>query len=327
VDLCFVPATHEAQEELPAVSGSSGRLVVGRSQAHRGEPHWPGQVLAQADLDYALAMRQYAEATRDRLLHGKRERALTVREPSPWQQTVQGQVERYRVRQRRRGEDAAWKAAKAERRRARQAYQTLPRAERRQQQAAWQVAEETWRQLRGQRQQTLVARQGENEAWHQRNGQRRASRREALERRSWLALLVVTDNCTRQCLGLPLFRAGPKLTSEELVRAFRALLPQELEFVISDQGVHFRTNAFAQLVEEYGFIHVPVYRHRPESNGIAERLVLTLKAWLEDKSWQAAEDLQALLAAFQPEYNDRPHQGLGIPGLSPNEFANRIWLM
>jgi hypothetical protein len=26
-------------------------------------------------------------------------------------------------------------------------------------------------------------------------------------------------------------------------------------------------------------------------------------------------------------YNDRPHQGLGIPGLSPNEFADRIWLM
>ena len=89
----------------------------------------------------------------------------------------------------------------------------------------------------------------------------------------------------------------------------------------------FRTHAFAQLVEEYGFIHVPVYRHRPESNGIAERFVLTLKAWLEDKSWQSAEGLQALLAMFQPEYNDRPHQGLGIPGLSPNEFANRVWLM
>jgi hypothetical protein len=27
------------------------------------------------------------------------------------------------------------------------------------------------------------------------------------------------------------------------------------------------------------------------------------------------------------EYNNRPHQGLGLPGLSPNEFANRIWLL
>jgi len=27
------------------------------------------------------------------------------------------------------------------------------------------------------------------------------------------------------------------------------------------------------------------------------------------------------------EYNDRPHQGLPIPGLSPNEYAKRIWLV
>jgi hypothetical protein len=26
-------------------------------------------------------------------------------------------------------------------------------------------------------------------------------------------------------------------------------------------------------------------------------------------------------------YNDRPHQGLALPGLSPNEFAARFWLM
>jgi hypothetical protein len=33
------------------------------------------------------------------------------------------------------------------------------------------------------------------------------------------------------------------------------------------------------------------------------------------------------LDLFLLEYNDRPHQGLSIPGLSPNEFAQRIWLM
>ena len=25
---------------------------------------------------------------------------------------------------------------------------------------------------------------------------------------AWIAILLVTDNCTRQCLGLPLFMAG-----------------------------------------------------------------------------------------------------------------------
>jgi hypothetical protein len=48
---------------------------------------------------------------------------------------------------------------------------------------------------------------------------------------------------------------------------------------------------------------------------------------LATHSWTTAEELEALLAQFLAEYNDRPHQGLAIPGLSPNEFAKRIWLM
>jgi hypothetical protein len=62
-------------------------------------------------------------------------------------------------------------------------------------------------------------------------------------------------------------------------------------------------------------------------NGIAQRFVRTLKQWLADKTWQSASELEALLQQFRAEYNERPHQGLGIPGLSPNEFADRIWLM
>jgi transposase InsO family protein len=63
------------------------------------------------------------------------------------------------------------------------------------------------------------------------------------------------------------------------------------------------------------------------SNGIAERFVRTLKEWLAARSWSGVEGLEPLLAQFAGEYNDRPHQGLGIPGLSPNEFAARFWLL
>lgn len=144
---------------------------------------------------------------------------------------------------------------------------------------------------------------------------------------AWIAILVVTDNGTRQCLGLPLFVAGPKVTAEMVVDALRTLLPAELQFLISDRGVHFTAQVLQELARSEGFIHVVIARHRPQSNGIAERFVRTLKEWLATRSWHDDQELLELLTEFRAEYNDRPHQGLAIPGLSPNEFAKRIWLM
>ena len=142
----------------------------------------------------------------------------------------------------------------------------------------------------------------------------------------WLAILVITDNCSRQCLGLPLFVAGPRVTAEMGAEALQVLLPPELLFLISDRGIHFRAEVFRLLAQQEEFIHVLIARHRPQSNGIAERFVRTLKEWLKDKAWQNDQELAVLLEQFLAEYNDRPHQGLPIPGLSPNEFANRIWV-
>jgi transposase InsO family protein len=327
VDLCFVPETHVAQEKLPAVSGSSGHLVVERLQPSGEKPHWPGQVFAEAGLDYAEAMRRYAQATRDRLVQHQSERLPTLQEPSRWRQEWEGRAERYRVREQRKREELAWKAAKTAWHQTRQAYQALTRSERKERRAAYQLAYQAWKTVRRQRQETLRQRQQENQTWHQSNQEIKAGLTAKAQARSWIAILVVTDNCTRQCLGLPIFRTGAKLTSEELVTALCTLLPEGLEFLISDQGAHFRSKALADLALEANFIHIPVYRHRPQSNGIAERFVLTLKDWLGNQSWQGADALSLLLPLFQPEYNDRPHQGLAIPGLSPNEFANRIWLM
>jgi transposase InsO family protein len=84
---------------------------------------------------------------------------------------------------------------------------------------------------------------------------------------------------------------------------------------------------FQQFAARAGFVHVPIAHHRPESNGIAERCVRTLKAWLRQHAWTSDAELLTLLDQFVMHYNERPHQGLAIPGLSPNEFAKRVWLV
>lgn len=113
-----------------------------------------------------------------------------------------------------------------------------------------------------------------------------------------MAILVITDNCTRQCLGLPLFVAGPHVTAEMVVEALRFLLPPELQFLISDRGPHFTATAFQQLAQQEDFIHVLIARHRPQSNGLAERFVRTLKEWLTNKSWSCATQLEQLITEF-----------------------------
>jgi transposase InsO family protein len=327
IDLCFVPEQHLAQAKLPAVSGSSGHLVIERLTAAENRPRWPGQVFGEADVDYETAMRQYVAETQDRQIHGRSPRAIVMPETTRWRQEWDGRSARYQVQQRRKQEDTIWKAAKLGFQQVRQSYQQLPKAQRQQQQPAWQLAQAIWQQVQQGRQAQRQVRLAENQVWHAGHRTLKTSAETDAVVPGWIAILVVTDNCTRQCLGLPLFRTGAKVTSREVQTALQRLLPAELQFLISDQGKHFRTQSMLQLAQANGFVHVLVYRHRPESNGIAERFVLTLKNGLRSTSWQSVDELQALLTAFRPAYNDRPHQGIAIPGLSPNEFAHRIWLM
>jgi hypothetical protein len=76
VDLCFVPVQHEPQVKLPAVSGSSGRLVVERPTKEVEEPSWPGLVFADLELSYEEAMQTYIAATQERLSLTRTEKAV-----------------------------------------------------------------------------------------------------------------------------------------------------------------------------------------------------------------------------------------------------------
>lgn len=320
-------------EKLPAVSGSSGRLIVERSQAEANEREWPGQVFENAELTYEEAMLAFIAASQERDNEPQCEAeladdgSLKAKKRALRREEAQLRDKRRQVREGRKLEDAASKEVRTARRAEEQAYRALSKRERRQERNAKQARDEQWRALRAQRRATQEQRQREDEEWRQQRLELRQRRSQLPVVTAWIAILVIIDNCTRQSLGLPLFVAGARVTAEMIIEALRVLLPPELHFLISDRGTHFTAKAFKKLVLSEEFIHVLIARHRPQSNGIAERFVRTLKEWLASKSWQTEQELAALLESFLDEYNDRPHQGLPIPGLSPNEFANRIWLM
>lgn len=318
-----MPASHETEQKLPAVSGSSGRLVIEQPKASAEARQWPGQVFADESREYTEVMLDFVKASREQQAPKGQvesaERALKAEKQELRQEEAALGDQRRSVRQQRRVEDDAWKALKQAHRTQRKVASDYSPAERK-------VQDDHWQSLRQQRTETMTERTAADELWRQQRWaiRQRWSRLPLVT--TWIAILVITDNCTRQCLGLPLFVAGANVTSEMIVDALKQLLPPELLFLITDRGTHFTASAFQTLARSEEFIHVLIARHRPQSNGIAERFVRTLKAWLRDKSWQDDQELAILLAQFLTEYNDRPHQGLPIPGLSPDEFADRIWL-
>lgn len=330
-----MPVSHEVAGKLPAVSGSSGRLVIEREPDELAEPTYPGLVFADESLAYREAMKQFVAASQAQD-HQPAEAEMEVTAVEKGGLKAQKQllrrekealrVSRRQIRIQRQQEDVAWQALKTQRRAQQAARKADLKTGHNPPWGTKQAQDEHWRQLRQQRQAQLKQRDQEDEQWRQ---QRRLLREQALALplvSAWIAILVVTDNCTRQCLGLPLFVAGPKVTADMVVAALQVLLPPQLQFLISDRGPHFTAQIFRQLAKDEDFIHVLIARHRPQSNGIAERFVRTLKEWLADKSWQSEQQLDQLLNQFLADYNNRPHQGLPIPGLSPNEFAKRIWL-
>jgi len=319
-DLCFVPAVLLTPCRLPAVSGSSGRLVVAARPTEPPPAH-PGQVFAEPELAYHEAMQAFVATSPPRTPRLSPSSAAIAPEPAALQRDLRQEADRLRVerravRQQRQAEDALWRHLWHQQHPSKPADLTLAP-----------MPPEVWHTIHLHRRATLRQRATQDDAWRATRQRIRAQVTPTSAHRDWIAILVLTDNCTRVCYGLPLFTSGATVTSEQVVTALQQLLPPELQFLITDRGTHFTANAFAQLASDANFVHVLIARHRPQSNGIAERFVQTLKDWLAAQTWTTADELTSLLSVFLLEYNNRPHRGLGLPGLSPNEFANRIWLL
>ena len=336
VDLCFVPATHQVAEAVPAVSGSSGRLIFSPPKEALAERTWPGRVFEQSDLGYSEAMDGFIAARAAAAAEPSTSTSAEAEPPADGQaerkaerRALNRDVERLRTarraaREQRKAADEAWRV---QRQAHRQRVGALGAAEaiKREGETAKRAAEKAqWRAERGVRHQEAMRRRQADDNWRAERQRQREREVGARLVTAWIAVLVIVDNCTRQGLGLPLFVVGAHVTAELVVEALKVLLPAELQYLISDGGKHFTAEVMQQLAKDKGFVRVPLARHRPESNGIAERFVETLKAWLSGRQWQTAEELRLLLLEFLAYYNDRPHQGHELAGLSPNEYAARM---
>ena len=334
IDLCVVPVRHTDQADW--VSLSLTEAAAGLSAATPAPPpvaEWPGQVFADPALSYAEQMHSYvAQRTAKRLSRGQRKHQRRQKQAARAELNARCDELRLQHRRRRIGrrqEDQAWQAPSQAHRGAEHAWRQLSPTERKQQRAARRAQQKQWRADKALRRAHLRQRQTEDAAW-------RLARRELRSQlaqlantvpwvTTWLAIWVVVCHGTRRCLGLPWFTAGVHVTAEMIVAALHVLCPPELEFIISDNGPQFIADTFTQFVTAHEATHARIAPHRPCTNGIAERFVRTLKEWLETHTWNSPEELQALLIDFSEYYNDRPHQGAELDGLSPNEFARRLW--
>ena len=263
--------THSQAEKLPAVSGSSGNLVVESMRPADDEPDYPGRVFENKQLSYTEAMEAFVAASQKKETDSSQtispvddeQMSLKAKKRVLNQQQEALRSQRRAVRQKRKEQDAAFKLLRQQRRQ--ELLKLAPKPPQRRKEA-----DVRWTTLRQQRKQTLYARQEQDQTWRQKRSLIKSALSQLPLVTAWIAILVITDNCTRQCLGLPLFTGGAKVTSQLIVEALKQLLPVELLFLISDRGPQFRSKLFEKLAKSQSFIHVTIARHRPESNGIAE---------------------------------------------------------
>ncbi len=123
VDLCFVPLTHQPQEKLPAVSGSSGKLVIQSRATADKEPDYPGRVFEDDKLSYTSAMEGFVKASQEKdekstdpLPVDDEKMSIKQKKQSLHQEEVTLRDKRRTHRQKRKEEDAAWKTLRQQRR-------------------------------------------------------------------------------------------------------------------------------------------------------------------------------------------------------------------
>ena len=144
----------------------------------------------------------------------------------------------------------------------------------------------------------------------------------------WAYLAVVMDLFARKPVGWAMsLSPDSELTAKALTMAFESRgKPKGLMFH-SDQGCHYTSRRFRQLLWRYQIKQSMSRRGNCWDNSPMERFFRSLKTeWVPTKGYQTFNEARTSITNYIIGYYSqvRPHQYNG--GLTPNESEKRYWL-
>ncbi len=322
IDLCFIPAEEIHEHDFSPFFQFMDEFskidydVIERSVAKTAS--CGVDIFSQEEKKYDEKMGEYLLMRKNKKdakeTKKKTEDILAMEEKANQKQKAEElRAQRRKMRIERKKEDKKWKKFRKQRKELKNIQKNLSKDEKKK-------INTEWKEKNAERKALKAKRKTEDEEW--RHMQKEIKKQAMIAISSLVAVLVIIDNCTRKCFGLPLFIQGKRVNADDIIKALEKQLPHDLKYIVSDNGKQFIAEAFQKLCNKNGIMHVRITPHRPATNGIAERFVQRLKDMLAEREWRNAEELLKILKEVMKEYNDAPHQGLD--GLSPNEFEKRI---
>jgi len=135
-----------------------------------------------------------------------------------------------------------------------------------------------------------------------------------------LRILVVVDDCTRECLALV---ADTSISGFRVARELDRLLIErgKPKMIVSDNGTELTSNAILRWADDHKVAWHYIAPGKPVQNAFAESFIGRLRdELLNETLFRSLPHARAVLEAWRADYNDdRPHSRLGW--MSPSIYA------
>jgi len=135
-----------------------------------------------------------------------------------------------------------------------------------------------------------------------------------------LRILVVVDDCTRECLALA---ADTSISGLRVARELDRLLAErgKPKMIVSDNGTELTSNAILRWADDHRVAWHYIAPGKPVQNAFAESFIGRLRdELLNETLFRSLQHVRAVLEAWRADYNDeRPHSRLDW--MSPSIYA------